>query len=301
MIPIQLNYVVPESLNDAVSLLSNNPNAQVLAGGHSLLIALKLGQTSPSMLVDLIKIQSLQKLTFSQKTDMGLQVGAMATYAQIAGSSEVRSVYPALAEAANSIGDPQIRNYGRAGDSFAYRDLACDLLAAALVLGATFNILSQRGSRLVSADKWVDSQSKLNLEPDELVTAIDFPHQAGAGSAYQAFKHPASNHTLCGVAARVERDANGLVSQCRVAATGVAISTMRLHRVEVALEGRNPIAESIATAAKQATDITPVSEKRSEELIGTSESAEYYRHLVQVMTERALSHAAERSLYQGLA
>jgi aerobic carbon-monoxide dehydrogenase medium subunit len=298
MIPIQLNYAAPKNLNDAVSLLSENSNAQVLAGGHSLLIALKLGQIFPSMLVDLTRIQDLQELKFPQNTNIGLQIGAMTTYAQITGSPEVRNLYSALAEAADSIGDPQIRNYGRAGDSFAYRDLACDLLAAALVLEATFNILSQRGIRQVPADKLVDSISKLNLESDELVTAIDFPHQVGAGSAYQALKHPASSYTLCGVAARVKRDANGLVSQCRVAVTGVAVSVMRLYQVEVALEGKAPIAKSIATAAKQAADNVFFSEKQGEESIGVYGSAEYYKHLVQVMTERALNHAVERAFYQ---
>jgi carbon-monoxide dehydrogenase medium subunit len=289
MIPVQFDYAAPESLETAVKLLKENEGAQILGGGHSLIAEMTRGGASPSLLVDLRKITALEGI--SLKDDGGLQIGAMTTYSSTAEALKVKENYYALAEAASSIGDAQIRNWGTIGDIFAYRDMACDLLAVALALEATFNIIGSGGTRAIPADEFIIAL-KSRLEPDELVTSIDFPpYVAGTGSAYHKFKHPASRYTICGIAALVGQASNGTVGKCRVAVTGATAYAIRLPQVEAALSGKAPTAENIAAVAQLAT------EAASEELTSSDlyASAEYRVHLRGVLTERALTRAIERA------
>lgn len=295
MIPIQLKYAAPTSLDDAVQLLSENQNTQILAGGHSLLTALKLGHIAPSMLIDLVRIQGLHDIRIFQDTNNKLEIGAMATYAQVAITPEICQSYSVLVEAINNIGDTQIRNWGRMGDIFAYRDLACDLLAAALVLEATFNTFSHHEARAIPADRFIISTSNTDLKPGEIVTSINFPPLTKTGSAYKALKQPASSYTLCGVAARVELAASGLVSKCCLAVTGVAIAAKRLYQAEAQLKGKAPIARNIAAVIDQITENLVIPEEQDNEPPAIYGSVEYRTHLVRVLTERTLNLAVERA------
>jgi aerobic carbon-monoxide dehydrogenase medium subunit len=294
MIPIQFDYVRPESLETAVQLLSKNEKAQILAGGHSLLTAIKLGQISPSMLVDLTKIPGLQDVRVHHETDSVLKIGAMSTYNQIANALEIQEKYHALAEAINSIGDAQIRNWGKVGDTFAYSDLACDLAAIFLVLKATFHTITSNGDCKIPADRFIVGSSKAQLRQDEILTSISFPaYVVGSGSAYEHFKHPASSYTLCGVAALVKLANNGTVAKCRVAITGATTSALRLHKVAAALEGKIPTAENIAIASTQAF----ISEADGDlsDPVNSYASAEYRSDLATVLTERVLARAIKRT------
>lgn len=297
MIPVQFDYAAPESLEAAVKLLKENEKAQILAGGHRLLVEIKLGQVSPSLLVDLRKIQGLQYIR--RQTDGILQIGAMTTYAQTAAAPEVRENYRALAEAADSIGDAQIRNWGTTGDIFAYRDLACDLPAVALALEATFNTIGAGGTRAIGADEFFLGSNDPKLQPGEIVTSIDFPsYVSGTGSAYEQIKHPGSGYTICGIAAKVWHSPDGVVSQCRVAVTGTLASAMRLPQVESALSGKAPTAENIAAAAKYATESVTATESDDRvltTLVDRYASAEYRAHLSGVLAERALTRATEQA------
>ncbi|HEY9873906.1 MAG TPA: FAD binding domain-containing protein [Candidatus Obscuribacterales bacterium] len=298
MIPVQFDYAAPESLEAAVKLLKENEKAQILAGGHRLLVEMKLNRASPSLLVDLRKIQGLQGVSLPREKDGVLQIGSMTSYAQTAAAPEVRENYRALAEAVDSIGDAQIRNWGTIGDIFAYHDLACDLSAVALALEATFNTIGSSSTRALGADELLTGSFETKLQPGEIVTSIDFPrYVSGTGSAYEKIKHPANGYTICGIAAKVWYS-DGVVSQCRVAVTGAMASAMRLPQVEAALSGKAPTAENIAAAAKFATESVPATEKHHEgltTLLNRYASAEYRAHLCGVLAERAIARASEQA------
>lgn len=245
------------------------------------------------MLVDLRKITALEGIKL--KNDGSLQIGAMTTYSLTAAALEVREKYHALAEAVNSIGDAQLRNWGRIGDIFAYRELACDLPAVGLALEAIFNTIGPSGTRAILADELIVTL-KTRLEPGEFVTSIELPpYITKTGSAYEKFKHPASRYTICGIAALVGQSSNGIVSKCRVAVSGATTYAMRLPQVEAALEGKAPTAENIAAAAKFATDVS-TTEAASEmtNVLDLYASAEYRAHIRGVLTAQALTRAVER-------
>jgi carbon-monoxide dehydrogenase medium subunit len=287
MIPVRLNYAAPESLQEAVQLLSQNAGASILAGGHSLMPDMKLRRVAPSLLVDLRKLQALRGIA---RRDGGLRLGAMTTCTEIAASEEVRQAYRVLAEAAASIGDPQVRNRSTIGGILAYNDPAADLPAVALALEATLNTVGPDGTRALPAHEFIAGSFKTRLAPHEIITAVDLPVPvAGAGSAYEKFKHPASGYALCGIAALVGLSTNGTVGTCRVAVTGAASRATRLRAVEAALGGREPTTGTITAAAGHAFD---------EELTFVADlfaSAEYRAHLTRVLIERALARAVERA------
>jgi len=289
MIPVRFDYVAPDSLQEAVQLLSQNVGASILAGGHSLMPDMKLRRMAPSLLVDLRKLQALRGIG-GRESAGALRIGAMTTCAEIAASEEVRKNYHALAEAALSIGDPQVRNCSTIGGNLAYNDPAADLPAVALAFEATINTVGPDGTRAILANELIIGPFKTRLAPSEIITSVDFPaHVAGAGSAYEKFKHPASGYAICGIAAMVVPVANGTVGKCRVAVTGAASRATRLRAVETALEGHEPSVGNIAAAAGRVLD---------EELSFATDlfaSAEYRAHLTQVLIERALTRAVERA------
>jgi aerobic carbon-monoxide dehydrogenase medium subunit len=288
MIPVRFDYIAPDSLQEAVQLLSQKVDASVLAGGHSLMPDIKLCRVAPSLLVDLRKLQALRGIEH-RESDGGLRIGAMTTCAEIAASEEVRSNYRALAEAALSIGDPQVRNCSTIGGNLAYNDPAADLPAVALALEATLNTVGPDGTRAMLADEFIMGSFKTRLAPHEIITSVDLPvHVAGAGSAYEKFKHPASGYAVCGVAVMVEPGANGTVGKCRVAVTGAASRATRLRAVEATLEGREPTTGNIAAAGHAFDEkLTFVADLFA--------SAEYRAHLTRVLIERAITRAVERS------
>ncbi|MBD2211673.1 FAD binding domain-containing protein [Nostoc linckia FACHB-104] len=287
MLPVQFDYVAPESLDAAVKFLKDNAEALILAGSHSLIAEMKRGNVSPSLLVDLGKIISLRGINYPGNI---LQINAMTTYAQVAASREIQENYPALFEAVNNIGDAQIRNWQTIGDVFAYRDLACDFTAVALVLEASFNTIDTEGSHQIEAAPLIAKSFQSNWQSKAIVTSIDLPADAsGKGSAYQAFKHPATGYTLCGIATAVAKINNGIVDKCRVAVTGVTPYAVRLTQVEAAIEGKAPTVENIAAASKLAKASVG-------SIVGDRyASAEYRAHIMEVNTKRTLTRALERS------
>lgn len=297
MIPVQFNYKAPENLEAATKLLSENQEAQVLAGGHSLIAAIKSGKISPPLLVDLKKIKSLEGIKQEEKGF--LKVGAMTAYDKVASTSEIRENYSALAEAANNIGDAQIRNWERIGNIFAYSDLACDVQAVALVLEANFNSVSTSGNHTIVADEFIALGFQREWKLNEIITSLDFPEPTpGSSSAYECIKHPASSYAVCGVAASITIKENNIISKCRVAVTGATSYAIRLPQVETAIEGKIPTVENIAVGAKLAKENVLETSKTHEELNIMSDvyaSAEYRTHLIGVLTQQVLVRATKQA------
>src|SRR6266404_4683737 len=151
MIPAQFDYESPRTLSEALSLLAANSEAKVLAGGHSLLPAMKLRLTAPALLVDLGRIGGLSYIR-----EMGdrIAIGAMTTHADVAASQLLRAASPLLAQTAEQIGDVQVRNRGTLGGSIAHADPAADYPAAVLALDADIVVHSAHGERIIPARKF---------------------------------------------------------------------------------------------------------------------------------------------------
>ena len=183
------NYAKPTSLADAARA-AGAADAKLLAGGQSLLAAMKIGMAAPAALVDLGGLAELRGITVSGGS---VKIGAMTTHAAVAASKEVQQAIPALAELAAAIGDRQVRNRGTIGGSIANNDPAADYPAAALALGATIHT----DKRTIAADDFFKGLYQTALNDGEVITAVSFPVPEKAG--WQKFRQPASRFALVGV------------------------------------------------------------------------------------------------------
>ncbi|MBX3605742.1 MAG: FAD binding domain-containing protein [Piscinibacter sp.] len=242
--------------------------ARYLAGGQSLVQAMKLRLSSSERLVDLGGIAELKGITAASGA---LTIGAMTTHAAVAQSADVRRVLPALAELAEGIGDPMVRNMGTLGGSIANADPAADYPAAVLALGATV-VTNQRR---IAGDEFFTGVYDTALKPGELITAVSFP--AVARAAYVKCKQPASRFALVGVF--VAQSAAGV----RVAVTGAAGSVFRCQPIEAAL------AKSFTPEAAKAVAVS--AEGLNADLHA---SAAYRAAMISVMASRAVAAALAR-------
>lgn len=275
MIPAEFDYVAPASLEDALRLLQERGGeAKVLAGGHSLIPLMKLRLAQPQLLVDLRRLEGLSGI---RQSGGGLVIGALTTHAEVAGSVAVAQAAPALAQAAQQIGDRQVRARGTFGGSLAHNDPAADLPAVMLALEAEMVVRSAAGERVVPASSFFRGMLETELRPDELLVEVRVP--AAPRSAYVKMPNPASHYAIVGVAAAVEGD--GTVRAARIGVTGAAPVAFRAAAAESALVGQALTADAIAAAAERAPE--------GQELLGDIHaSAEYRAALVRVMTKRAL-------------
>lgn len=286
MYPAAFDYHRPSSVDEVIQILSDNPEAKIIAGGHSLLPAMKLRLAAPGALVDLGGIDGLTGVSVNG----GATIGAMTTYDEAMNSSELASSFAALHQAASAVGDIQVRNRGTIGGSAAHADPAADTTAALVAHNAEFVVQGSNGERTVSADDFFIDLFTTDLAPDEVLVKINLPAPAdNTSSAYAKFAHPASGYPVCGVAAVVTRDGSGNVSEARVVATGSTLKPTRLTGVENAITGTSGDADAVASAADNATD--GVSEWAGDHYA----SSEYRAHLTKVFAKRALNAALGNS------
>ncbi|MBV8720025.1 MAG: FAD binding domain-containing protein, partial [Chloroflexi bacterium] len=200
MFPAKFAYAAPTSLQEALGLL-NDPEAKIIAGGHSLLPLMKLRLAQPSLLVDIGRIPGL---SYVRREDGVLAIGAMTTYRQIEQSSEVHQAAPVLAEATHEVGDPQVRAKGTLAGALAHADPAGDLPAVALALGGVVKAVGSSGERELDLDSFFVDMLTTALQEKEIIREVRLRVQpAGAGAAYQKFDQPASHYALTGVCAVV--------------------------------------------------------------------------------------------------
>lgn len=282
MYPAAFDYHRPGSVQEAIQLLQDNPEAKILAGGHSLLPAMKLRLAEPGALVDLGGIGDLTQVSVGD----GATIGAMVTYDELLKNNELKAKYPMLHEAVAHVGDIQVRNRGTIGGSAAHADPAADTTAALLALGAEFVLVGPNGERTVSASDFFIDIFMTALEPEEVLTQIRLPEpDANTVSAYEKFAHPASGYPVCGIAAVVTRDASGNVSSAAIAATGSVYVATRLSGAEEGITGTNGDSDAVSAAADRASE--GVSEFAGDHYA----SAEYREHLTKVYVKRALNRA----------
>jgi len=259
-------YHRPATVRQAVSLLTKNEDAKLLAGGHSLLPVMKLRLARPTAIIDLSRVEGLSGIELKGRS---VVIGAMARHNDVATSPVVQEALPALASVPASIGDPQVRNVGTIGGSIANNDPNADYPAACLGLGAT--IITNK--RRIAADEFFTGLFETALEPDEIITKVQFPIAKKA--AYQKFKHPASGFALVGV----------FVSKrgpdIRVAVTGAGSNgVFRVTAFEEALKKR--------FAAKSLEGLSVPADGLNTDIHA---GAEYRAHLIGVLARRALADA----------
>ncbi|HLB54527.1 MAG TPA: xanthine dehydrogenase family protein subunit M [Gemmatimonadales bacterium] len=278
MIPAAFDYLRPGVLEEAVGLLAKHgADARVLAGGHSLLPAMKLGLAQPKVLVDLGRIAELRAI---READGWIAIGAMATHDDIESSDLLKRACPLLPEVAGRIGDWQVRNRGTIGGSLAHADPAADWPAPILALEAELEAVGPGGRRTIAAKNFFVDLFQTALRPGEILRSVRVPVTAKS-VAYQKFAQKASGFAICGVAAVIEPNA------ARVAITGVGFRAYRASAVESRLRGKLSAA-AIASAAEQAA-------RGVEPLADLHASAEYRAHLARVLTRRALERALSRN------
>src|SRR5262245_59496832 len=241
--PAPFDYHRPATVDEAVALLGSVDDARPLAGGHSLLPAMKQRLSMPSALVDIGRIDELQGI---ERDGDVLRIGASATHAEIAASELVRDTCPMLAEAAAMIGDRQVRNRGTIGGSLAHADPGADYPTVVAALGATIEAAGANGRREIAAGEFCTGLFTTALAPGELVTAVRVP--AVAGAAYEKHKHPASGYAVVGVAACVEVG-GGSCTSARLVVGGVTGVPVEVTAAADALVGSTGDADAIAAAA----------------------------------------------------
>lgn len=281
-----VDYYRAASVADAVKVLRKNKDAKLLAGGHSLIPAMKLRVANPAMLVDIGRIKTLSGIEISREE---VKIGALTTHAMVAASEELRTACPILVEAAHMIADRQVRNRGTIGGSLANADPAADYPTLAMALGATFTIATSKGERQMEADKFFKDLLTTALKRDEVLTAITVPaygNMHGMGGAYLKHRHPASSYAVVGVAALVGVE-NGKMTRTAVVVGGATANPVHAKSVESALRGMEPTEANISAA---------VDNMEIDATLGDSyASAEYRAHLAKVMAKQALMRAAERA------
>jgi carbon-monoxide dehydrogenase medium subunit len=280
MIPARFDYEVAESTEHAIELLGSRVDAKLLAGGHSLLPAMKLRLARPSLLVDVGRVS---ELSYVRDDGERIAIGALTRHRDVAGDALLREHCPIVSQVAGQVGDPQVRHRGTIGGSLAHGDPASDLPSAILALDAELVIRGPGGERTVPASGFFTGVFQTACGPPEMLVEIRVPKLAGSiGSSYVKFARRAQDWATVAVAAIVERS-NGSVGSARISLTNMGATPLRATEAEQALTGGATIEEA---AALVANGTEPPSDQAA--------SADFRRHLATVLARRALEEAGAR-------
>ncbi len=282
MIPSNFKYYRAGSVDEALELLTQHgPDAKLLAGGHSLLPAMKLRFNTPGSLID---IAGIKELNYIKEDGDQVVIGAGTTHGQLATSDLISEKLPMVMETAMVVGDTQVRNRGTIGGSIAHADPAADWPASLLAADAEVVIRNVSGIRKVNASDFFKGLFTTALDDGDIITEIRIPVSNSSNSTYLKFEHPASRFAILGCAAVVIKD-NGNFEQVRLAFTGISSTPFRDHKVEEMLQGKQLSKDTIAEAAeKAASDADMMSDHFA--------SGDYRRHLATVYARRALEAVA---------
>jgi len=286
MKPAAFEYLRPASIAEAVAQLGEfGGDAKILAGGQSLVPLLNFRIVRPSVLID---INRLAELDFVEEDGGGLRIGALTRHYTLETSPLVRERFPVLSAAMAHVAHIAIRNRGTIGGSLSHADPAAELPMLALLLDAEIRMLSAGGWRCHKAEGFFRGPLTTALGEDELVTEIFLPAlPPRAGWGFEEFALRSGDFAFAAVVA-ILTAANGKIGEARVAVMGVDETPLRLRAVEQSLAGQRFTAKLVGAAARQAhANVQPFSDLRA--------SADYRRHLVAVLTERALRAAWARA------
>lgn len=288
MKPPPFDYAAPSTVAEAISLLkAHEGEAKILAGGQSLMPLLNMRLARPGLLVDLNKVA---ELNYIREVDGGLAIGAMTRKRTVEDSALVKSRQPLLHAATLLIGHRQIRNRGTVGGSLAHADPAAEYPAVALALDADVHAVGPNGSRTIRAADFFVSYLTTALAPTEILAEVRFPGLAEkTGWSVMELARRHGDFAMAGVAATLALGADRRCAGVRIALFGVGATPVRAHEAEQMVNGEMPGEKLFENAGRKA------SEKIDEPLSDVHASAEYRRHLAQVLTQRALAEAAMRA------
>src|SRR5438876_2924387 len=288
MKPPKFRYFAPQSVGEALALLAEHADeARVLAGGQSLVPLMNMRLVHPGVLVD---INGIDELAYVKAWDGGLAIGTMTRDAALAGDRTVAERLPVLTEAAHCVGHPAIRNRSTVGGSIAHADPAAELPAVMVALNAEFVARSRSGSRTISAQDFFKGYLTTDLKEGEMLTELRIPGlPPRSGNAFVEFSRREGDYALAGVAAVVTLAENGTIADARLGLCSVGPEPVRPQNAEALLRGQRPENEAWAAAAASVVSVL------DEPLSDIHGSADYRRHLAEVLTKQALATAAERA------
>ena len=271
MIPVAFAYHKAASVDDAIARIVGNPEAKILAGGHSLVPAMKLRLAAPDELVDITGLDELKTITVGD----AIEIGALVTYNELRDHAGIREKLPIIAECIEQLGDRQVRARGTFGGTIAHADPAADLTAVLLALRGHVHAKGPNGERSIPVEEFFVDFWTTALEPDEILTSVTIPVPAsGSTMTYVKHRHPASGYAVVGIAV-VANDEGA-----KITVTGATNKPEHLTGAEEALAGGID-AESIAAAVERATEGVSIN--------GDLYADEEYRsHLVGQMVKKAL-------------
>ena len=283
MIAYNFDYKVANSMEEAFSMLAEaGEDGSFIAGGHSVVPAMKLRLSEPSILIDISRVPGMSDISQDGET---ISIGGLVTHAEVASSDVVKNACPGLAECAGVIGDPQVRNKGTMGGNVAHADPGSDYPGALVAFGATICLASASGSREVSAEDYFTGLFETAKEDGEMVTSVKVP--ASSASAYVKFPNPASRYAVVGVGVSLDMN-GGTCESASVGITGAADHAYRAGRSESALSGSDLGDDVLDAAASAASD--------GQDMMSDLAASAYYRaHLCGVMLKRAVAKAASRA------
>ena len=282
MKPAPFDYVRASTVDEAVAALAaSNGEAKVLAGGQSLVPMLNFRIVDTPIFVDINGIQGLDRI--EETTDGGLRIGALARHFALETSDLVKDRFPVLHEAMKHVAHLAIRNRGTIGGSLSHADPAAELPTMAVLLDAKIITARASGGREIAAADFFVAPLTTTLEPDEIIVAVELPGLApGTGWGFEEFAQRRGDFAVAGVSAIVSMDGE-LVTESRIALMGLHDTPVRAHAAEAAL-----LDDGIdAAAAAARLDAEPMNDLHG--------SADYRRHLAEVLTRRVLTAAMERA------
>ena len=278
MIPAGFDYEVAESVDHAIELLGKGEDAKLLAGGHSLLPAMKLRLARPALLVD---VGRLTDLAYVKEEGDTIAIGALTRHKDVAASPELRAHCAIVSYTAGQVGDPQVRHRGTIGGSLAHGDPASDLPTVILALHGQLVARGPDGDRTIPAGEFFTGVWQTALEPNEVLVEIRVPKLGDAGWSYTKMARRAQDWATVAVAAVVH--GNGAVEGAAVALTNMGGTSLRATAVEEALVGGASIEDAAALAAEGTEPPTD-----------HAASSDFRKHLARVLTRRALEEARSR-------
>jgi aerobic carbon-monoxide dehydrogenase medium subunit len=280
VIPATFDYEVAESTEHAIALLGEREDAKLLAGGHSLVPAMKLRLARPSLVIDVARIGDL-----SYVRDAGEQIaiGALTRHKDVSEAPLLQEHCPIVSHTAGQVGDPQVRHRGTIGGSLAHGDPASDLPAVVLALEGAMVIRGAGGERTVPAAEFFSGVFQTALGPAEMLTEIRVPKLGSTtGWSYTKMARRAQDWATVAVAALVKRQ-NGSIERASIALTNMGATPLRATPAEEAIAGGASIADAAALISE---DTDPSTDQAA--------SADFRRHLAQVIGLRALEEALAR-------
>jgi len=278
VIPAAFDYEVAESVDHAIELLGKNEDAKLLAGGHSLLPAMKLRLARPALLVD---VGRLDDLSYVREEGDTIAIGALTRHKDVAASPVLREHCAIVSHTAGQVGDPQVRHRGTIGGSLAHGDPASDLPSVILALHGELVARGPDGDRTIPAGEFFTGVWHTALAPNEVLAEIRVPKLGAAGWSYTKMARRAQDWATVAVAAVVH--GNGSVDRAAVALTNMGATSVRATAVEEALLGGASIEDAAALAADGTEPPTD-----------HAASSDFRKHLARVLTRRALAEARNR-------